>query len=322
MVKCKRPFVRGTLPFGCGVCMPCRIAARRVWQHRILLESYCHSDSAFITLTYDDEHLPGGYCDIESRQIWSTLSPADLRNFFKRLRIKLGSGSIRYFAVGEYGERTWRPHYHIGLFGFPACFGNTRRKACPCASCKIIRETWGKGHVVVGTLTKDSAAYIAGYVTKKLTQADNDKNREWRTKNNQLLGSRHPEFARHSRNPGLGALYVPRLASSMDNERGMVSIDRDLDVPSILVNENKKRPLGRYLKEKLREALQFPEKGCPEIKLKRWSEEMSAVLKENLGPTYSTSTAARRSLVFVDLNKDSSDSYVRRFNLFNKKGVL
>ena len=84
--------------YGCGQCLHCRISAARVWIHRLLLESRCHESSAFITLTYDDEHLP------EDRQV----DPLEMQLFMKRVRYYAGK-QIRFFGVGEYGHKDYRP---------------------------------------------------------------------------------------------------------------------------------------------------------------------------------------------------------------------
>jgi len=160
---CDRPFVQGIKAFPCGQCMPCRINRRRLWSNRILLESCKHEKSAFLTLTYAPEFLPEN----------GSLQPRHLQLFLKRLRKELSPHKIRFFAVGEYGDQTWRPHYHLAVFGIDAF------------STDIVRRCWGMGHVMVGDLSRASAAYIAQYCTKKLTSKDDPR-----------LEGRHPEFTR------------------------------------------------------------------------------------------------------------------------------
>ena len=106
---CKKPFRQGLMEFGCGQCIPCRIGKRRLWTHRILLESFTHDYNSFVTLTYDESHLPedGG------------LNHGHVQKFLKLLRKKVAPAKVRYFVVGEYGEKSGRPHYHLALFGFP-----------------------------------------------------------------------------------------------------------------------------------------------------------------------------------------------------------
>ena len=104
---CKKPFTRGVEAYGCGQCLPCRVNRRRIWTHRVLLEAIKSSESSFITLTYDDENLPEN----------GSLCPSHVRDWLKRIRKKVEPRKLRYFLVGEYGDETKRPHYHVALFG-------------------------------------------------------------------------------------------------------------------------------------------------------------------------------------------------------------
>lgn len=212
--------------------MPCRVNRRRIWVHRLMLEAALHGDKTFVTLTYDNDHLPAG----------ESLVPADLRNFLKRARKAFEPRRLRFFAAGEYGDTTQRPHYHLALFGYPNCsYGQSRysrsyRDCCP--ACDLLRDTWGMGSVFLGELSDSSASYVAGYVLKKMTAKDDGR----------LLG-RHPEFARMSNRPGIGADMMHEVASTL------MSLDLDEtqpDVPSALRHGTRTMALGRYLHRKLR----------------------------------------------------------------------
>ena len=101
---CEDPYVgQGGIVYGCGQCMPCRHLRRKVWAHRIMLEAGQWNENCFMTLTYDDKHLPSD----------GSLDPKHLTDFIKRLRFHYRDRSIRYFACGEYGDDSWRPHYHL-----------------------------------------------------------------------------------------------------------------------------------------------------------------------------------------------------------------
>ena len=89
----------------CGKCAECIIAYRNAWVCRILAESQYYDGLYFVTLTYSDENLV--YGDDE----YAILNFEDVQKYFKKLR-KAGL-SFKYFAVGEYGERSKRPHYHV-----------------------------------------------------------------------------------------------------------------------------------------------------------------------------------------------------------------
>lgn len=232
---CRNPYIhKGGSAYGCGQCMPCRINRRRLWTHRIMLESLCHSDSSFWTLTYDEDNEPKTEDDL------GNLVPKDLTDFMKRLRFNNPGVTIRYFNVGEYGTQTGRPHYHLGLFGQPSCSRGVtqcdRRRNC-CSVCDSVREIWGKGLVHSGKLESSSAAYIAGYVTKRLTQRGDSR-----------LNGRHPEFARMSLKPGIGAGFMPEVASVVLHP----SFPILTDVPTSLRHGTHVKPLGRYLTRLLR----------------------------------------------------------------------
>lgn len=209
-----------------------------MWTHRIMLETLCHSDNAFVTLTYAEEKLPAG----------GSLMPKHLQDWLKRLRKQVSPSRIRYYGVGEYGEQSYRPHYHVALFGFPTCRhgrsdymrpGGKVRDSC-CAQCDLVRDTWGFGSVDLGTLTVESAQYVCGYVTKKMTRP---------TDLPPVLAGRHPEFARMSLRPGIGLNAMWEVADSLMKFNLEES---QPDVPSALRHGARLLPLGRYLRRKLR----------------------------------------------------------------------
>lgn len=136
----------------CGRCVGCRIARTREWSIRLLHELDSWDDGVFLTLTYDDDHLPSDY----------SLHKEDLQKFFKRLRKQL-SHPIKYFACGEYGDTTWRPHYHAIIFGLSP------------KDRDLFSREWTFGFNTVGSVTYDSCRYVAGYVQKKLYGKDASK---------------------------------------------------------------------------------------------------------------------------------------------------
>lgn len=230
---CANPFVSATgLAYGCGQCMPCRYNRRRIWMHRIMLEAAQYEFNSFVTLSYSDDCLPiGGSVVPEHTQLW-----------LKRLRRRVSPLKFRYFLVGEYGDKSERPHYHAALFGFQSCeFGQSRysklRSRC-CSRCELVRETWGFGNVFLGTLEDDSAGYMAGYVTKKMTKGDDPR-----------LRGRHPEFGRMSLRPGIGGDAMWDIADSLLQYELDCVVD---DVPMGLRHGRKILPLGRYLRSRLR----------------------------------------------------------------------
>jgi len=258
-----------TMLVGCGQCLPCRVNRRRIWVHRLMLEAALHGDKSFVTLTYSDENLPVG----------GTLVPADLRNFLKRLRKSVEPARLRFFAAGEYGDTTERPHYHLALFGYPNCsWGQTRPREHCCAACDQIRESWGHGNVFLGELTDASASYIAGYVLKKMTGKDDLR-----------LAGRHPEFARMSNRPGIGADMMHEVASTLLD----FNLDEtQADVPSALRHGTRTMALGRYLHRKLRtyvgKSPDSPEsvKAENRAEMQRLREAQSLSKKQSLSNVY------------------------------------
>lgn len=150
----------------CGQCIDCRIDRAREWSIRIMHESTLHDKNSFITLTYSDDNLEY----FNETSIAPTISKRTFQLFLKRLRKyfdKCGI-KIRYFGVGEYGEKTSRPHYHLCLFG--ADFGHDRRSHDgDYFISDTLSDTWSLGNCLIGKLEYDSASYVAGYVTEKLT---------------------------------------------------------------------------------------------------------------------------------------------------------
>lgn len=208
-----------------------------------MLEALEHEDNSFLTLTYSDQHLPSN----------GLVCPRALQLFIKRLR-KASNRKLRFYGVGEYGELTHRPHYHLALFGYPTCdLGRTHaiRKEC-CEQCNEIRKVWGKGNIVLGSLTGESAAYIAGYVTKKSVEINEE--------------TRKP-FARMSNRPGIGAGAMDDVASTL-----MEAGYSELDVPSSMNHGQGSWPLGRYLRRRLRIRMGMDEKAPGEV--------MAAMAKE------------------------------------------
>ena len=154
--------VEGTLELPCGQCIGCRLERSRQWAMRCLHEASLYDRNAFITLTYDDSHLPPG----------GSLSYPDFQRFMKRLRRRIGS-KVRFYAGGEYGEQgTIRPHFHACLFGydFPdKVFFKRSASGDKLYTSKLLESLWPYGISSVGDVTFQSAAYIARYCVAKRT---------------------------------------------------------------------------------------------------------------------------------------------------------
>lgn len=119
------------------------------WKTRLLHEMTGYQAAVFVTWTYDDSNLP----------LNGSLDKGELQRGLKRLRKAVEPRRFRYYAVGEYGGKSGRPHYHGIVFGLSS------------ADYEVIRDAWGLGFVYVGTVTAESIRYVTGYVQKKLTGA-------------------------------------------------------------------------------------------------------------------------------------------------------
>ena len=161
----------------CGKCLQCKRKRRADWTLRLEHE-YQGSDSAyFITLTYDDIHVPRvNYQGIETDVL--TLNKKHIQNYIKRLRnshvayvarelgirkseVKNVSKPVRYYAIGEYGSKTHRPHYHIILFNYEVA--NTQQII---NQWKNTKTNIPYGHVDLGTVTAASINYVTKYMFK------------------------------------------------------------------------------------------------------------------------------------------------------------
>jgi len=176
----------------------------------MLHEMEDHDRSIYITLTYDDNHIP----DFDS------LRKEDLVKFFKRLRRKTDK-KIRYFATGEYGDRTDRPHYHAIIFGL----GFMDRQ--------IIMDSWTKCDWTpirilksFGFAEPDSINYVAGYIQKKLS---GELAEEEYTKKN-----REPVFRLLSM--GLGKKYCDANAEQIQQQLFIAVRGVKMSIPRYYVN--------------------------------------------------------------------------------------
>lgn len=165
---------------------------------RCMHEAALYEHNAFITLTYDDEHLPE-LCGLKKR---------DFQLFMKRLRKH--AGKLRYYHCGEYGEQTGRPHYHAILFGyqFPDLVRITTGDGALYYS-ELLTQIWGKGHTTVGTVTFDSAAYVARYCVKKQT-GENATHYETLDPESGEIHSVQAPYATMSRRPGIGKAWYDK----------------------------------------------------------------------------------------------------------------
>lgn len=190
----------------CGQCIGCRLERSRQWALRCAHEASLYDKNCFVTLTYDEEHLP---CDY-------SLNYRHFQLFMKRLRKRFRPCKIRFFMCGEYGEHNFRPHYHVCFFGFN--FPDLDKISGgdhPLYTSAILSELWPYGFHTIGALSFESAAYTARYCLKKVT---GDAAEAHYTVTDDITGEiyhRKPEFANMSRNPGIGKPWLDKFAKDV-----------------------------------------------------------------------------------------------------------
>ena len=186
----------------CGRCRGCRYDKSKDWALRCVHEASMHEKNAFVTLTYNDDHLPPGGVDRREMQL-----------FMKRLRKMIEPETVRFYGCGEYGSKLGRPHYHILLFGYDFPDKEVVR-VCPSPKSgrisgfnsyrlyksPLLDSLWSKGFNTLGDVCMESAGYVARYVVKKIggEMAKGHYN------------GKMSEFALMSRRPGIGARWFDK----------------------------------------------------------------------------------------------------------------
>lgn len=157
----------------CGKCPDCRMQRAKGWIFRLQQQEKVQHNSLFLTLTLAPENV------LMTHNGFMTLHKPHYQNFMKRLRKNTGRKTIKYYACGEYGSTTMRPHYHAIIFD--------------CTHAEV-EKAWGLGNIFVGTTTSDSIAYVTKYMCKigRIPLFETD--------------DRTPEFSLMSKNMGLNYL--------------------------------------------------------------------------------------------------------------------
>lgn len=203
----------------CGKCIQCRLNYSREWANRCVLESRFYEHNAFVTLTYDNEHLfrlPWKLdYDEEKNEFFRrpSLLKDDVQKFLKDLRsyfkYHFDHDGIRHFAAGEYGDEGGRPHFHVILFNcdFPDKRFFKENEGGRLYTSEILDKIWKKGIAVTAEVNWNSAAYTARYCMKKLKGKDKKK----RDRIFELAGFEgdhiEDEFSIKSNRPGIGRNY-------------------------------------------------------------------------------------------------------------------
>lgn len=196
----------------CNQCIGCRLERSRQWAIRCVHEASLYKQNCFITLTFDNEHLPAS----------GSLDKRDFQLFMKKLRKRFGSG-VRYFHCGEYGEKNMRPHYHACLFNFdfPDKYLDPKIQkpgGFPLYRSHELEKLWGLGFATVGEVNFETAAYVARYVTKKFSNPDPEKVKahyELLNKKTGEITDLLPEYTTMSRRPGIGRAWLEKYTGDI-----------------------------------------------------------------------------------------------------------
>lgn len=197
----RRPYdIVAQLSLPCGQCIGCRLERSRQWAMRCMHEASLYEQNSFVTLTYSDEFLP----------VRGQLDYSEFQRFMKRLRKRVGK-PVRFYMCGEYGSENWRPHFHACLFNWDA--PDKRYWSSSASGEKVYRsafleELWPFGASCLGSVTFESAAYVARYCVQKVT-GHNAKFHYRRVDENgvyQLV----PEFNHMSLKPGVGSPWLSK----------------------------------------------------------------------------------------------------------------
>lgn len=196
----------------CGQCIGCRLERSRVWAMRCVHEASLHESNCFLTLTYDDAHLPVG----------NTLVKRHFQLFMKRLR-KFAKCKISFFHCGEYGERSGRPHYHALIFGYDFPDKVLRPSS---GEDKLFRSEsldclWGLGFCSIGAVSFESAAYCARYCLKKITGDTAAAH----------YGDRLAEYMTCSLKPAIGRNWYLKYSGEVSQNDSVVMRGREMRPP-------------------------------------------------------------------------------------------
>jgi len=211
----KRYDILRQLELPCGQCRGCRLERSRQWAIRCMHEASLYKNNCFITLTYNDDHVPEDY----------SLKYGDFQKFMKRLRKRFtgiqpsatpGSGDkypIRFYMAGEYGENFGRPHFHACLFNIDfqdKVLWQKTESGSKIYRSAALEELWPFGYSSIGDVNFQSAAYVARYIMKKVTGDMADQHYEEVNFSTGEIIKRTPEFNKMSLKPGIGADWLQR----------------------------------------------------------------------------------------------------------------
>lgn len=260
MAQCFKPFTKENIPLPCGKCENCRKRRASGWSFRLLQEAKRAESAYFITLTYENPPI--------SKNGFMTLCKNDVVKFIRKLRKlhytldyteiytkgryareykRIYKPGIKYYAVGEYGTKTKRPHYHIIIYNaeidkiIEAVYKRAILEGLIKFNGKDLLHLipWSdngksKGTCTIGILEPASCAYTLKYISKesKIPMHKND--------------DRQKEFS----------LMSKKLGDNYLNERNKKLHNDDILRQYIILEGGQKIALPRYYKDRLYDHLE------------------------------------------------------------------
>lgn len=219
----------------CSKCRLCNEKKAQAWSFRALCESYMSKSQAyFITLTYNNQHLPPNGVFAEEVQL-----------FFKRLRIRLDrmgiEHNLRYIAVSEYGHYSKRPHYHIILWNFPDHFGTAYSRL------SLIESAWRRPTGEYNTDGSPITESIGFAYCLPVIQGGINYVMKYMSKREKSPEGMNPTFMLASKkNGGIGSAYAEKLRSFYEQNPDTC----DMSVINIYTGQSLTVMLPRYYRQK------------------------------------------------------------------------
>lgn len=247
----------------CGQCMGCRIDRSREWAVRCMHEAQLHPCNTFITLTYDEKNLPNP----------AGLNHDHFQKFMKRLRKRFFKDRIRFYMCGEYGEKLGRPHYHAILFNFEfpdKYLWQENHRGDRIYRSPMLEKLWQFGFSTIGSVTMQSAAYVARYVTKKITgEIAEDYYQKPDIYTGELKPVR-PEYNSMSCKPGIGKAWFDKYHYDVFPHDYCVQDGKKVKTPSYYLKQ-----LRSMNEEKYKEVKKERVKRCKEREHEHTPERMA-----------------------------------------------
>ncbi len=234
-----------------------------------------HDENSFITLTYNDQHLPKN----------GSLQVADFQLFLKRLRSKISPKKIRYYHCGEYGEKFSRPHYHALIFGheFPDKRYWKSINGQKLFTSESLSRAWQyQGFCSIGSVTFESAAYVARYILKKQLGDSANGHYQKEGADTATTGELYPvapEYTTMSRRPGIGASWYKKYGRTDVHSEDFVPLanGKKTKTPKFydsLLNEEDPVEFEIIRQNRLKTALYWADNNTPErLKVREYIQE-------------------------------------------------